>query len=564
MSRGTRSSGPLAESTTMRAGIAGAPAVGKRTLVEDLATELGAVQRKVGDRPGEEPGAVKAAAAHGTSGAGVALPHRDAIQRAFGRHDIRGIRAHIGGRASEGAAQLGAEAYASGEQIAFATPPSLHTAAHEAAHVVQQRAGVALAGGVGQRGDGYEQRADAVADRVVQGQSAEDLLGGVAPAGGGTPAVQRKVQVDKIERAFETLGEIAKPGREQQVLRDMVEADPTYDFATEEELGGFVANVARTDWGESTVGDEIEQPGERVATFARSQVGKHIWASDNRMRNELRVTRTNTLNKQFLDQKQKSGLPGQSHNVLETLGSNKHIKQHVYSAMMTSLSPAARDEERRKANDDVKPRPDVEGEQRHPGSVMNCEQFVAYSLWGGGVIRDWELALIFAACAQEARMDFLYQAMGLDAANPVVPVPGREPEPNVPEHDVPEHEQAMSLGLNEVSVLFEIKGNERSAGQVAHMLLYVGGGQVIELNASKTDPERWKASQYPETTYLERKFEGKTIFACPVIAIPAKLTDTLTAIATQYPGGKLLAPKQIQGEVTPQHRRFGFLDFEQV
>jgi hypothetical protein len=71
----------------------------------------------------------------------------------------------------------------------------LHTAAHEAAHIVQQRQGVHLKGGVGEVGDAYEQHADAVADRVVAGQSAADLLGGAstdtAPAGG---AVQRKAE----------------------------------------------------------------------------------------------------------------------------------------------------------------------------------------------------------------------------------------------------------------------------------------------------------------------------------------------------------------------------------
>lgn len=41
---------------------------------------------------------------------------------------------------------------------------------------MQQRAGVQLSGGVGQVGDKYEQHADAVADRVVQGKSAADLL----------------------------------------------------------------------------------------------------------------------------------------------------------------------------------------------------------------------------------------------------------------------------------------------------------------------------------------------------------------------------------------------------
>src|SRR6185503_888478 len=54
--------------------------------------------------------------------------------------------------------------------------PDLHTAAHEAAHVVQQRAGVQLKGGVGEAGDPYERHADAVASLVVQGASAESLL----------------------------------------------------------------------------------------------------------------------------------------------------------------------------------------------------------------------------------------------------------------------------------------------------------------------------------------------------------------------------------------------------
>lgn len=46
-----------------------------------------------------------------------------------------------------------------------------------------------LAGGVGARGDGYERHADAVADAVTAGKSAEGLLDGMAPA---SAAVQRK------------------------------------------------------------------------------------------------------------------------------------------------------------------------------------------------------------------------------------------------------------------------------------------------------------------------------------------------------------------------------------
>lgn len=62
---------------------------------------------------------------------------------------------------------MGAEAFATGDRVAFAGSPDLHTAAHEAAHVVQQRAGVQLKGGVGEAHDRYEQHANAVADAVA-------------------------------------------------------------------------------------------------------------------------------------------------------------------------------------------------------------------------------------------------------------------------------------------------------------------------------------------------------------------------------------------------------------
>ena len=71
---------------------------------------------------------------------------------------------------------MGAEAFTSGDHVAFAERPSLRMAAHEAAHAIQQRAGVHLRGGVGEAGDPYERHADQVADRGVQGRSSEALL----------------------------------------------------------------------------------------------------------------------------------------------------------------------------------------------------------------------------------------------------------------------------------------------------------------------------------------------------------------------------------------------------
>jgi hypothetical protein len=126
-------------------------------------------------------------ASAGLAGQAHALPHGDAIQRSFGRHDVSGVRAHVGGPAAEAAGALGAEAFATGNDVAFRSAPDLHTAAHEAAHVVQQRGGVQLKDGVGRQGDPYEQHADAVADRVVRGESAEGLFDQMA--GGGSHGV---------------------------------------------------------------------------------------------------------------------------------------------------------------------------------------------------------------------------------------------------------------------------------------------------------------------------------------------------------------------------------------
>ncbi len=143
--------------------------------------------------------AVHAAAQHGLTGGRGALPHRATIQTLFGRHDVSGIGAHVGGPAAEGCAQMGATAYATGDQVAFAGAPDLHTAAHEAAHVVQQRGGVQLKGGIGEAGDAYERHADEVADLVVAGKSAERALdryaGGSGGGGSGGAAVQHRLIV---------------------------------------------------------------------------------------------------------------------------------------------------------------------------------------------------------------------------------------------------------------------------------------------------------------------------------------------------------------------------------
>lgn len=121
-------------------------------------------------------GRLRASAARAISGSSTPLPHLEAIQRAFGRYDISGVAAHMGQTAAEETSAMDAHAFTSGNHVAFAHHPDLHTAAHEAAHVVQQRGGVSLTGGIGSRDDRYERHAEAVADLVVGGRSSAALL----------------------------------------------------------------------------------------------------------------------------------------------------------------------------------------------------------------------------------------------------------------------------------------------------------------------------------------------------------------------------------------------------
>jgi hypothetical protein len=182
---------------------------GKQTLVEQIRVP---VQRKAdargdaalrdsawasmiqmvrGSEPAEGAGAVHAAAAQGVATPSGPLPHGDTIQRAFGHHDISSIQAHTGPNAAASANAMGADAYATGDHVVLGRGTDLHTVAHEAAHVVQQRGGVQLKGGVGAAGDTYERRADAVADAVVAGESAAPLLDQTPGSGAAGAAVQR-------------------------------------------------------------------------------------------------------------------------------------------------------------------------------------------------------------------------------------------------------------------------------------------------------------------------------------------------------------------------------------
>lgn len=150
------------------------------------------MHREIGAYGLEQPAAVQAAAAAGASGS-APLPHLDALQSAFGDHDLSSVRATVGGTAAAACEQIGAESYAQSNTVAFKQRPDVWLAAHEAAHVVQQRGGASIPDGVGRTGDAHEVHADRVADRVAAGGSAADLLGASAQTPANGAAVQRYV-----------------------------------------------------------------------------------------------------------------------------------------------------------------------------------------------------------------------------------------------------------------------------------------------------------------------------------------------------------------------------------
>lgn len=179
--------------------------------------------------------AAQAAARRGLLGAGQELPHLAVIQRSFGRHDVRGVAAHSGAAARAAAQALGAAAYTSGERVAFAEAPDLRTAAHEAAHVIQQRSGIELPGGIDRPGDRFERHADAVAERVVAGQSAEPLLDAIAGPTAGRRAtaeapVQRRLMVTaNALRATRYSHELKQLGGKMDLLARIIEVLEEYE-----------------------------------------------------------------------------------------------------------------------------------------------------------------------------------------------------------------------------------------------------------------------------------------------------------------------------------------------
>lgn len=188
------------------------------------------VQRKGAGKSQPTRAVIMEAASEGLRGPSEPLPYFDKIQASFGHHDVTDVKAHRGSQVTAAAQKMWAKAFTRGSHVGFAAPPSLHTTAHEAAHVVQQRGDVQLLGGVDRAGDPYERHADAVADRVVRGESAEALLDQHAPANRGGAGAQHKDAVQRLRVTSQDEGNMPfGPGVKAWFLRHHLEANDSYE-----------------------------------------------------------------------------------------------------------------------------------------------------------------------------------------------------------------------------------------------------------------------------------------------------------------------------------------------
>src|SRR5689334_185611 len=106
--RDWRSSGRDAAQSGGNSGVAGLTP-GKRTLTADLPSSPHAPAPK-GQIPLKGAEAVQARADEGVAGVGQPIPHLARIQAQFGRHDVSGVSAFVGGAAAAAADDIGAEA----------------------------------------------------------------------------------------------------------------------------------------------------------------------------------------------------------------------------------------------------------------------------------------------------------------------------------------------------------------------------------------------------------------------------------------------------------------------
>jgi hypothetical protein len=154
---------------------------------------------------------IKQIARAGVQGRGGKLPHLARIQPALEKHDLGGVRAFTDSHAAAACRALGAEAYTFGNRVAFkSNHPSLHTAAHEAAHTVQQGSGIGPAGGIGREGDRFEKEADQAAAAVRRRTGAGDAFAGGRHAPVAQAAPSKHMGIEAVQLQTEITGATAK------------------------------------------------------------------------------------------------------------------------------------------------------------------------------------------------------------------------------------------------------------------------------------------------------------------------------------------------------------------
>jgi hypothetical protein len=166
------------------------------------------------DRPGHDfasmrvhwdpPLSLHQIAKKGVTGKGGPVPFQSEIQPLMPGLDLSTVHAHSGSATDAALRALGANAYATGNDLGLPANASRHLVAHELAHIAQQREGVKLKGGVGEVGDVYEIAADAIADRVVSGRSAAALMPATT-----APRATESLQLDVEPRRQEYLNQQA-------------------------------------------------------------------------------------------------------------------------------------------------------------------------------------------------------------------------------------------------------------------------------------------------------------------------------------------------------------------
>jgi hypothetical protein len=143
----------------------------QRPSSESKSSESGGILQRKGGEDGAKGASSQQIAASGFSGPAMSLPYQSQMEASFGV-SFSGVQAYGGGAAAAANSQLGSQAYAVGQQIAFAdASPSPVVVAHELAHTIQQgSAGPVQTWSEGENGDAFEAEADHAAAAVMMGE----------------------------------------------------------------------------------------------------------------------------------------------------------------------------------------------------------------------------------------------------------------------------------------------------------------------------------------------------------------------------------------------------------